>query len=62
MYSFLGGIIEGILNSSDLRCKASTFFFDVNGIMKTYYIVKFDHDVIVREAGISKKNNKDYFI
>ena len=50
--AFLGGIIEGILNSADFRCKVSTFFFDVDGIMKTYYIVKFDHDIIVRDAGM----------
>ena len=50
--SFLGGIIEGILNSADFRCKVSTFFFDVEGIMKTYYIIKFDHDVIVRDANM----------
>ena len=49
--AFIGGIIEGILNSADFRCKVSTFFYDVEGIMKTYYIVKFDHDVIVRDAG-----------
>lgn len=48
--AFLGGIIEGILNSSDFRCKVSTLFYDVEGIIKTYYIIKFDHDVIVRDA------------
>ena len=50
--AFLGGIIEGILNSADFRCKVSTFFFDVDGAMKTYYIIKFDHDVITRDAGM----------
>ena len=46
------GIIEVILNSADFRCKVNTFFFDVDGIMKTYYIIKFHLDVIVRDAGI----------
>ena len=50
--AFLGGIIEGILNSADFRCKVSTFFFDVEGVIKTYYIIKFDHDVIVRDANM----------
>ena len=50
--AFLGGIIEGILNSADLRCKVSTHFYDVDGIMKTYYVIKFDHDVIVRDANM----------
>ena len=34
-----GGIIEGILNSADFRCKVSSYFYDGG---KTYYIIKFD--------------------
>ena len=48
--SFLGGMIEGILNSADFRCKVNTFFYNVDNIIKTYYIIKFDHDVIERDA------------
>lgn len=44
--SFIGGIIEGILNSADFRCKVSPYFYDGN---KTYYIIKFDKDVIARD-------------
>lgn len=47
--SFFGGIIEGILNSADFRCKVSTFFYDVEGVTKTYYIIKFDREVIERD-------------
>jgi hypothetical protein len=50
--SFFAGIIEGILNSSDFRCKVSAFFFEVEGQTKTYYIIKFDSDVIARDNEI----------
>lgn len=47
--SFFGGIIEGILNSADFRCKVSTFFYEVDKVTKTYYIIKFDREVIERD-------------
>lgn len=50
--SFIAGIIEGILNSADFRCKVSAFFYEVEGITKTYYIIKFDKDVIERDNEI----------
>ena len=50
--SFFGGIIEGILNSADFRCKVSTYFFDVENKRKTYYIIKFDKDVIERDKNM----------
>ena len=46
--AYFGGIIEGILNSADFRCKVSACFSDT----KTYYIIKFDHDVITRDSEI----------
>ena len=52
--SFIAGIIEGILNSADFRCHVSAFFYDVDGQTKTYYIIKFDSDVILRD----NENNK----
>ena len=48
--AFIGGIIEGILNSANFRCKVSTYFYDIEGIIKTYYIIKFDHDVILSDT------------
>jgi hypothetical protein len=50
--SFFGGIIEGILNSADFRCKVSTYFFEVENKRKTYYIIKFDKDVIERDKNM----------
>ena len=50
--SFIGGIIEGILNSADFRCKVSAFFFEQDGITKTLYIIKFDKDVINRDSNM----------
>jgi hypothetical protein len=50
--SFTAGIVEGILNSADFRCKVSAFFFDVDGVNKTYYIIKFDAEVISRDNEI----------
>lgn len=50
--SFIAGMIEGILNSSDFRSKVSAFFYEVEGQIKTYYIVKFDADVIARDNDI----------
>jgi len=47
--SFFAGIIEGILNSADFRSKVSAYFYEIEGITKTYYIVKFDKDVINRD-------------
>lgn len=47
--SFIAGIIEGILNSADFRCKASAFFYEIDGQTKTYYIIKFDSEVIARD-------------
>ena len=47
--SFFGGIIEGILNSADFRCKVSTFFYEVDKVTKTYYIIECDRDVIERD-------------
>ena len=47
--AFFAGIIEGILNSADFRCKVSAYFFKVDGINKTFYIIKFDKDVIERD-------------
>lgn len=49
--SFIGGIIEGILNSADFRCKVSPYFYDGG---KTYYIIKFDKDVIERDNQMNK--------
>ena len=46
--AYFGGIIEGILNSADFRCKVNACFSDT----KTYYIIKFDHDVITRDNEI----------
>ncbi len=45
--AFIAGIIEGILNSADFRCKVSPFFIENN--TKTLYIIKFDKDVINRD-------------
>jgi hypothetical protein len=50
--SFFAGIIEGILNSADFRCKVSAFFYEVEGQTKTYYIIKFDTEVIARDNEI----------
>jgi hypothetical protein len=50
--SFIAGIIEGILNSSDFKSKVSAFFFEVDGQFKTYYIIKFDSEIIARDAEI----------
>ena len=50
--AFLGGIIEGILNSADFRCKVNTFYYADNEGMRTYYIIKFDHDIIERDANM----------
>ncbi len=50
--SFIAGIIEGILNSSDFRCKVSAFFYEIDGQIKTYYIIKFDSDIISRDNEI----------
>ena len=50
--SFIAGIIEGILNSADFRCKVSAFFFEQDGITKTLYIIKFDKDVINRDTNM----------
>ena len=50
--SFYAGIIEGILNSADFRCKVSAFFYEVDNLTKTYYIIKFDNDIIARDADI----------
>ena len=50
--SFIAGIIEGILNSADFRCKVSAFFFEQDGITKTLYIIKFDKDVINRDSNM----------
>lgn len=47
--SFFAGIIEGILNSSDFRSKVSAYFYEIDGMSKTYYIIKFDRDVINRD-------------
>lgn len=47
--SFFAGIIEGILNSADFRSKVSAYFYEVDGMTKTYYIIKFDRDVINRD-------------
>lgn len=47
--SFFAGIIEGILNSADFRCKVSAFFHEADGQVKTYYIIKFDSEVIARD-------------
>jgi hypothetical protein len=48
--SFIAGIIEGILNSSDFRSKVSAFFYEIEGQTKTYYIIKFDSDIIARDS------------
>jgi hypothetical protein len=45
--AFIAGIIEGILNSADFRCKVSPFFIENN--TKTLYIIKFDKDIINRD-------------
>jgi hypothetical protein len=50
--SLFAGIIEGILNSADFRCKVSAFFYEIEGQTKTYYIIKFDRDVITRDNDI----------
>ena len=50
--AFLGGMIEGILNSADFRCKVNTFYYADNEGMRTYYIIKFDHDIIERDANM----------
>jgi trafficking protein particle complex subunit 5 len=50
--SIFAGVIEGILNSADFRCKVSAFFYDIDGQSKTYYIIKFDSDVIARDNEI----------
>jgi hypothetical protein len=50
--SLFAGVIEGILNSADFRCKVAAFFFEVEGQTKTYYIVKFDSDIIARDSEI----------
>ncbi len=50
--SIFAGVIEGILNSADFRCKVSAFFYDIDGQSKTYYIIKFDADVIARDNEI----------
>ena len=47
--SFTAGMIEGFLNSADFRCKASASLIEVDGIFKTYYIIKFDEVVIDRD-------------
>jgi len=48
--SFFGGIIEGFLNSADFRCKVSTHFQEIEKVLKTYYIIKFDADIIQRDS------------
>jgi len=48
--SYLGGIIEGFLNSADFRCKVSTHFQEVENVLKTYYIIKFDDEIIQRDS------------
>ena len=48
--SLFVGIIEGILNSADFKSKVSAFFYEVEGQTKTYYIIKFDNDVIIRDS------------
>jgi hypothetical protein len=50
--SFIAGIIEGILYSADFRCKVSAFFYEIEGQTKTYYIIKFDTEVIARDNEI----------
>jgi hypothetical protein len=50
--SFIAGIIEGILNSSDFRSKVSAYFAEVEGISKTFYIIKFDAEIIARDNEI----------
>jgi hypothetical protein len=50
--SIFAGVIEGILNSADFRCKVSAFFYEIEGQSKTYYIIKFDSDVIARDNEI----------
>lgn len=50
--SFTAGIIEGFLNSADFRCKVSAALFEIDGMFKTYYIIKFDENVIERDNEI----------
>ncbi len=50
--SFTAGIIEGLLNSADFRCKVSAAIIDIDGMHKTYYIIKFDENVIERDNEI----------
>lgn len=50
--SFTAGIIEGFLNSADFRCKVSAALFEIDGMFKTYYIIKFDETVIDRDNEI----------
>ncbi len=49
--AFIGGIIEGILNSADFKCKVSPYFYEGG---KTFYIIKFEKDVIARENQFNK--------
>ena len=48
--SFIGGILEGMLNSADLNCKVSAYFTAENDSSKTCYVIKFDSNVLRREA------------
>jgi len=50
--SFTAGIIEGFLNSADLKCKVSAALFEIDAVFKTYYIIKFDENVIDRDNEI----------
>lgn len=47
--SFISGIIEGFLNSAGFICKVSAYFFENEQDSKTFYIIKFDKDIVERE-------------
>ena len=49
--AFIGGIIEGFLNSAGFKCKVSTYFHEEES--KTFYIIIFDKDVVERDDKIN---------
>lgn len=53
--SFIAGIIEGFLNSAGFKCKVTSYFLDSNdgNTGKTFYIIKFDKDVIDKDDKMS---------
>lgn len=47
--SFIAGIIEGFLNSACLKCKVTGYYLDNEVQGKTFYIIKFDKDIVDRD-------------